>query len=130
MQSQYLEEITRLLRQTRPRLAATHRLEFKTVFGAVGGYANGHIFISCGNFGVALKLPPNVLKEIFKEAGVKPLRYFPNGHVKKEYAVLSERILDNKDRLKKLVGESISYVLQEGDSRKEHAENSARLAPR
>jgi hypothetical protein len=30
-------------------------LEFKSVFGAVGGYVDGKIFVSCGKFGVALK---------------------------------------------------------------------------
>ncbi len=111
MKNKYQEEITKLLEQVRPKLSATHRLEFKNVFGAVGGYVNGHIFISYGKFGVALRLPPKTLVTLFQEKEVKHLKYFPNGHIKKEYAVLSERILNNENQLKKLVNKSIKYVL-------------------
>ena len=42
--------------------------------------------------------------------GAVPLRYFPKGHVKKEYAVLPKRMMEDRDRLKKLVDQSIRYV--------------------
>jgi len=98
-----------LLKKVRPRLSSTHNLEFKKIFGAVAGYVNGNIFISRGKFGVALKLPPKTLESLFKEDGVKRLKYFPNGHVKKDYAVLSQPILDDSSRLKKLVDQSIKF---------------------
>ena len=107
MKDKYLNRLTVLLKQVRPRLASTHRLAFKNVFGAVGGYVNGHIFISCGTFGIALKLPSETLETLFREKGVKHLKYFHNGHVKKEYAVLPKRILNNKRQLKKLLDKSI-----------------------
>ncbi len=110
MENKYLKEITTLLKQARPRLSATHRLEFKNVFGAVGGYVNGKIFISCGKFGVALKLPKNVLDELFQEKDVKHLKYFPKGHIKKDYAVLPKRILENKKEFKQLLNESLQYA--------------------
>lgn len=94
-----------------PRLDSNHQLEFKNVFGAVGGYVNGKIFISCGKFGIALRLPSNTLDILFKGKEAKHLKYFPKGHVKKEYGVLSKRILESKHQLKKLVDESIKYVL-------------------
>lgn len=103
--------MTALLKQARPRLAVTYRLEFKNVFGAVAGYVNGHIFISCGKFGVALRLPPDALDDLFKQDGVKRLKYFPRGHIKKEYAVLPKRILDDQHQFRKLVDESIKHVL-------------------
>jgi|SRR3989338_2702533 len=111
MKNQYFEEITKTLKQVYPNLASAYRLEFKNVFGAVGGYVNGCIFISCGKFGVALRLPPEALNKLFKEKDAKHLKYFPQGHIKKEYAVLSKKILDDKHRLKKLVGESIKYTI-------------------
>lgn len=110
MQKKYLDEITTLLKLTHPRFATTHRLEFKNCFGAVAGYVDNHIFISCGKFGVALKLPRGVLVNLFKESDVKHLQYFPKGHIKKDYAVLPNRILENKHQLKKLVGISIQSV--------------------
>ncbi len=93
-------------------LATTHRLGFKNVFGAVGGYVNGEIFISCGKFGTALRLPLNTLNTLFQEKKAVHLKYFPDGHIKKEYAVLSKQVLENKHQLKKLVDESIKFVLK------------------
>ena len=103
MTSRYFEKTATLVAQTRPRLAVTHRLEFKNCFGAVAGYVNDCIFISCGRFGVALRLPPSTLEELSKEKDVKPLKYFPNGHAKKEYAVVPDRIVEDKHRFKKLL---------------------------
>ena len=112
MKNKYLNKITILLKQVRPKLSTTHRLEFKNVFGAVGGYVNGKIFISCGKFGIAFRLPPDTLDSLFKQKEAKRLKYFPNGHIKKEYAVLSKRILENKHHLKKIVDESIKFVVK------------------
>lgn len=98
-----------MLKQTYPTLSKIHRLEFKNCFGAVAGYVDGKIFISCGTFGVALKLPKETLNELFREKDVKHLKYFPKGHVKKDYAVVPKRILENKRLLKKLLDKSIKY---------------------
>ena len=110
MNNDYLDRLTELLEQARPRLASTHALAFKSVFGAVAGYVNGAIFATCGRFGVALRLPPETLEELFKEDGVQPLRYFEKGHVKKEYAVLPTWVLEDEPRFEKLLDASIAYV--------------------
>ena len=112
MENKYLNKIITLLKQTRPKLSTTHRLEFKNVFGAVGGYVDGKIFTSCGKFGVAFRLSPDTLDTLFQKKEVKRLKYFPNGHVKKEYAILSKQMLGSKHQLKKLVDESIKFVLK------------------
>lgn len=110
MKNTHLGQLTNLLKRARPLLASTHELEFKNVFGAVGGYVNGNIFISCGTFGVALRLPPEPLECVFKEKGVRHLRYFPKAHIKKEYAVLPKRILEDTKQFGALVDISISYA--------------------
>ena len=112
MQNKYFEKITKLLEQASPELTTTYRLEFKNVFGAVGGYVNGHIFISCGKFGVALKLPPQTIEYLFNKKVAKRLKYFPKGHVKKEYAVLQKRITQNAEQFRKFVDKSVQYVLE------------------
>ncbi len=111
MKNNYREKIDELLAQAYPKLAATHMLEFKNVFGAVGGYVNSRIFASFGKFGFALRLPPETLRALFREKKAGPLKYFPNGHVKKEYALLYKRILHDKGWLRKLVKESVQYTL-------------------
>lgn len=110
MQNNYLDKITKLLKRTHPKLETSHRLEFKNCFGAIAGYVNGHIFISCGKFGVALRLSPASLHRLFRQKDVKRLRYFPTGHIKKQYAVIPKRIAENKRRIKKLVDESLRYA--------------------
>lgn len=107
----HLGRLQRLLQQAHPRLARNYRLEFKSCFGAMAGYANGNIFISCGRFGVALRLPADVLDELFHKAGASRLKYFRNGHVKKEYAVIPPRILDDRSRLKALLTKSVRYAV-------------------
>ena len=112
MENGYFNKVKNVLTHARPRLAATHRLEFKNCFGAVAGYVNGHIFISCGKFGVALKLPPQILEHLFNKKIAKRLKYFPRGHIKKEYAVLQKRITQNTKQFSKLVDQSVQYVLK------------------
>lgn len=106
----YRDKLEAILKQARPRLASTHDLKFKNCFGAVTGYIDGRIFCSCGKFGLALRLPEKVLAELFQEKGVKKLKYFPKGHIKKEYAVLPKRILEDPTRLKKLIEQSIRFA--------------------
>ena len=110
MNNNFLQKLEKMLKQAHSEVLITHQLEFKNVFGAVAGYVEGHIFISCGKFGVALRLPPKVLELLFKEKNARHLKYFPNGHIKKEYAVLQKRILEDKKQFKALLDESIKYA--------------------
>ncbi len=107
----YSTKLMDLLRHAHPNLAVHHRLEFKHCFGAVAGYVDGNIFISCGKFGVALKLPSQTLSELFREDDVLRLKYFTNGHVKKEYAVIPNRIIEDSSHFNKLVDSSVKYAL-------------------
>ena len=111
MSDTYSDTLKKLLHQAHPGIFSAHQVTFKNCFGAIAGYVDGCIFVSCGKFGVALRLPPEVLVALLKEADVSPLRYFPQGHVKKEYAVLPKRILDDRGRFRQLLDESIEFVL-------------------
>ena len=112
MKNKYSDEIIDLLADTFPELATAHKLEFKNLFGAVAGYVDGNIFISCGSFGVALKLPAVTLDELFAMKDVEHLRYFSKGHIKKEYAVLPGRILKDVKQFRNLVDESTEFVMK------------------
>ena len=110
MKINYRDELKKILEKAHPRFASSDTLEFKNVFGAVAGYVDGNIFISCGKFGVALKLPSETLEELLEEDDVQQLRYFPKGRVKKEYAVLPERILNDEDVFRQLLDKSMKYA--------------------
>ena len=111
MNNVYLDEVAELLKLTNPKLAGTYHLEFKHCFGAIAGYINGHIFISYGKFGVGLKLPQEILTDLFNEKEASHLKYFQKGYVKKEYAVLSKQIIEDGHRFKELLDKSIEYTL-------------------
>ena len=111
MKNAYLDEVTELLKQISPKLAVKYRLEFKHCFGAIAGYVNGQIFILYGKFGVALKLPTEILTTLFKDKAVGHLQYFQKGYVKKEYAVLSKQMIADGHRFKELLDKSIEYAL-------------------
>ena len=110
--NKYRENLERVLKRIPAELLDPRRLAFKHVFGAIGAYVDGQLFLSCGQFGIALKLPQETLAGLFLEVGVKKLRYFPNGHVKKDYAVLPDRIIDDPDRFQGLVLKSIQLASQ------------------
>ena len=103
------EQLKEILNNTYPQLEKQYKLEFKNCFGAIAGYTDGNIFCSCGKFGFALKLPNEDVGKLLKE-GAKPLQYFPNGHVKKDYAVLPDVIMRDKKQLKELIVTSVKFV--------------------
>jgi hypothetical protein len=112
----YLGELKRVLNSTGVALPKSHQLAFRNCFGAVAGYINGSIFVACGRFGVALKLPPKVLSGLLEEAGVTQLKYFKNGHVKREYPVIPARILNDVGRFGGLLEKSVEYALLKSGS--------------
>ncbi|OUR95763.1 hypothetical protein A9Q84_14775 [Halobacteriovorax marinus] len=111
LKNKYLEKIQGIVFDARPRLSSSsHQLEFKNCFGAVAGYLDNQIFITCGKFGLALRLPPKSLDKLFEQRGVKTLKYFKNGHIKKEYAVIPKYLLEDKIGFKKLIDKSILFA--------------------
>ena len=110
MTKKYLDELNELIEQAIPKKMKTAKLEIKHFFNGAAVYANKNICISLTPAGLAIKLPEASRKELMKRAGVKQLRYFSKGHIKKEYVVLSKRIIDNKKALAKLMTESFEYV--------------------
>lgn len=113
----YGDKLQKILRDACPDIGGRQALSFKNVFGAVAGYIDGKIFCSCGHFGFALKLPEAERNLLFRE-GARPLRYFPKGHVKKDYAVLTDPMMDDSGRLCHFVETSIKFTTQpHGDGR-------------
>lgn len=89
---------------------ANFNITFKSVFGAVAAYADSNIFLTCGTFGIAVKLDNATCISIINEGDGEPLKYFAKGHVKKGYVVLSNDILNDPARLNDLVNAATAYV--------------------
>jgi TfoX/Sxy family transcriptional regulator of competence genes len=108
--SSYKESLQSILEGYYPELRTRYALTFKNCFGAMAGYVDDNIFCSCGKFGFALKLPPAEVAALLKD-GAQPLKYFPNGYVKKEYAVIPVSLIAEKKAMKKLIKKSILFSI-------------------
>jgi hypothetical protein len=109
MTKEYLDELTALLKATTS--AKTNvRLECKHFFSGAAVYADGKICMSLTPVGLAIKLPAQWRDVLVKEHSARPLRYFPQGPIKKEYVVLPKAILKDVKALRRWVGASIEYV--------------------
>ena len=110
MKAKYLNTIKNLLRQTHPRLGAGHELTFKPCFGAVAAYVDDNIFATCGEFGVALKLPSETVEQLLSDQDAQLLKYSANGRIKKNYVVIPVKLLVDRENLVPLVEQSVQYV--------------------
>jgi len=108
MRTEYLHQLERLVDAA--DLPGNCKISYKSVFGAVGAYANGQIFMTCGIFGLALKLADDTCAALMAEGVGKPLKYFEKGHIKRNYAVLSGEILQDRARMGKLLRQSAAFV--------------------
>jgi len=111
MATEYLEQLTDLLQQATPVKNRGVKLEYEHFFSGAAVYANGRICISLTPAGFAIKLPEESRNALLKQKGVKHLRYFPNGPIKKDYVVLPKTMLKDVRTLRHWVKVSIEYVL-------------------
>jgi TfoX/Sxy family transcriptional regulator of competence genes len=109
--SEYQDKLEKLLIKFGPELSVKFEVTYKNCFGAIVGYVDEEIFCSLGKFGFALKLPQSELNKLF-EKGCESLKYFPKGHIKKDYAVISSSILKNKVKMQDLIKKSVKFATQ------------------
>lgn len=95
MAQEYLERLTALIREVASGRFRGIKLECKHFFSGAALYANGNICVSLTPVGFAIKLPEESRDALLKHKGTKPLRYFPEGSIKKDYVVLPKTILDD-----------------------------------
>ncbi len=110
MTGDFVDKLQSLLRPVTDELAAGTTLDIRHFFGGAAAYANGRICISLTLAGLALKLPPHFRTELI-EAGAKPLRYFPNAPIKKQYVIMPPEYRDDAERLTACARKSIDHVL-------------------
>jgi TfoX/Sxy family transcriptional regulator of competence genes len=95
------------------RLASTQApgtaIACKHFFGGAAGYADGRIFISLTPAGLALKLPEEARLRLIEE-GAKPLRYFADGPIKKNYVVVPDGLAHDDGALAPWIDASIRFV--------------------
>ena len=106
----YIEKLSYVLERANINEAEDVKLEVKHFFGGAAIYANGKICVTLTKVGLALKLPEGTREELMESEGARPLQYFPQGPIKKQYVLLPGRLINNNDALHKWLTESIKYV--------------------
>ena len=82
----------------------------KPFFGGAAAYANSKICLSLTKIGFAVKLPAADRQILLQLEGAKPLQYFPNAPIKKEYVVLPQAEIDDSERLRHWILRAMNYV--------------------
>ena len=109
MAKEYLEQLSTLMEQATSG-NIKDSLECKHFFSGAAVYAKGRICMSLTPVGFAIKLPEDSRHALMKQEGAKPLRYFPEGPVKKDYVVLPKAVLSDIKALRNWVETSVDYV--------------------
>ena len=86
-------------------------LEARHFFSGAALYANQKICASLSPAGLALKLPEDQRNRLCEEEQATEFRFFPSGPVKREYALISEKLVKNPTQLKDLLAVCVRYVL-------------------
>ena len=110
----YLERLTETIASHDINSGDGMVLEFKHFFSGAALYANGKICATFTPAGFGLKLPRVCRNQLIDVGDGKELRYFDNAPIKKEYVALSQSVMDDPDRLKTLIRQSMEYVVFKG----------------
>ncbi len=110
MAKEYLERLETLLRPVARTLPPEVALEIRHFFSGAAAYANGRICITLTTVGLALKLPEDSRARL-KKKGARPLRYFPNGPIKKDYVVVPRSYREDTRKLATWARKSIDHAL-------------------
>ena len=118
MSKKYFEKLSELIKQAKIGKSKNVKLEIKHFFSGAAVYVNSSICITLTPVGLAVKLPEKLRNKLIKQKDAKPLRYFPKGPIKKDYAVLPESILTDIKNLRLWSKTSIEYVKNVKDNKK------------
>ena len=85
-------------------------LTFRPMFGGIMGYAEGKVFASLSNVGLALKLAGADRDALLAEPSARPLRYEPDQPPSKSYVVVPEAMLSDPDVLRRWIVRSAASL--------------------
>lgn len=109
MAAPYLEELKTIVQRLSLQSGDVSDLTCKHFFSGAAAYLDGRIFMTLTPVGLALKLSAADRDMIFAQ-GAKPLKYFPKAPVKKEYALLPSRLVEDENVLGNWISRSLAYM--------------------
>ena len=116
MAKQYFNKLSAFIRKALAECPENAKLECKHFFGGAALYAGQQICVTLTPVGLAIKLPEKIRQQLFQYKIAVPLRYFPAGPIKKEYALFTHGIGDSDEALFTYVKTGIEYVLELSNS--------------
>jgi len=81
----YFEKLKHLVSQLSFDNDIKQKIEVKHFFSGAALYIDGKICASWSSSGLAFKLPEQEVKKLINNKKAIPLKYFPKGHIKKDY---------------------------------------------
>ncbi|SRR5260221_3163335 len=113
MVEEHVLDLRNIVSRVSGRVARLDAVECKRFFGGAAAYVDGRIFMTLTSVGLALKLPQRDRASLMAMGG-KPLRYFPQAPVKKEYVVTPRAIAADEVALAPWIGKSVIFVTGQG----------------
>lgn len=101
MAKKYLEKLSSLIDELNIEADVSLSIEVKHFFSGAALYVDGKICVSWSPVGLAFKLPEEEVSKLINSGSARPLRYFPKGHVKKNYALFENPDLSSRKQWKK-----------------------------
>ena len=120
MAGDYVDRLSALLAPTIAALPSAVTLGIRHFFSGAAAYANDRICITLSPVGLAMKLPEDGRARLREEGG-KPLRYFPEAPIKKQYVLLPDGM--DPERLGFWARQSIDHVLTLPAPRRKKSKN-------
>ncbi len=100
MAKEYLEKLSNLISELEIENGVDLSMETKHFFSGAALYVNGTICASWSPVGLAFKLPEAEVSSLIHSGQAKPLKYFPEGNIKKGYALFENPSLSNPSQWK------------------------------
>ncbi len=101
MAKEYLEKLSSLISELNIEGEVGVPMETKHFFSGAALYVNKVICASWSPVGLAFKLPEHEVEKLISSGKAKQLKYFPNGHVKKGYALFENPGTGKRSQWKK-----------------------------
>ncbi len=111
MAEPYLNDLSRIVERLEPIPLENVTLETKHFFSGAALYANGKICALLSPVGFAVKLPEDMRQSLISEGKADEFRFFEKGPIKREYALLSDAIVQDAKALRKLIEISAQYAV-------------------
>ncbi len=109
MVERYVRDLRSLLQPVTAAATGDEAVEVRHFFSGAAAYVDGRIFMTLTTVGLALKLPKDARAELI-DMGATRLQYFKKGPIKKDYVIVPDALMANRDELASWMRRSIAFA--------------------